>query len=226
MHRDKNGLAPQPHALRVRACRFFAPKVHSRKAQGKLAQRAPPWDRMPLTQCTLKACGRTICRAPSVGEMGVWVFAAKVHRRNEGINSELRLISLNQGDRGHHLDSESSCNKVNRTLAEVAELADALASGASPRKGVQVQVLSSASRPRPRATLAARACPGLSCRTLSACIAPSHSRPRATLSARACPELSCRTLSACIAPSHSRPRATLAAQACPGLSCRTLSACY
>ena len=29
--------------------------------------------------------------------------------------------------------------------AEVAELADALASGASPRKGVQVQVLSSAS---------------------------------------------------------------------------------
>jgi hypothetical protein len=31
-----------------------------------------------------------------------------------------------------------------RCIAEVAELADALASGASPRKGVQVQVLSSA----------------------------------------------------------------------------------
>ena len=53
----------QPSGLKFR-CLFFAPKVQGRKAQGKLAQRASPWVENAVTECTLKACGRTICSAP------------------------------------------------------------------------------------------------------------------------------------------------------------------
>ena len=37
----------------------FAPKVHGRSAQGKRAERAPPWVIIGCFDGTLKACGRS-----------------------------------------------------------------------------------------------------------------------------------------------------------------------